>query len=130
GFAWGGGEPGVNVPIYLPENPTQKAPGPNAEKIIHTMREFGPKSRYVIMGSPPFLKSLADDKRIDWSRYSVDAGFGGEGISESMRTYLLKTFKRVVGSYGASDLEVNIAVETDLTIRLPQAHVPHHPITP
>ncbi len=46
------------------------------------------------------------------------AGFGGEGISENMRTYLLGHYRRVVGSYGASDLEINIAAETDLTIAL------------
>ena len=34
---------------------------------------------------------------------------------------MLKTFKRVVGSYGASDLEVNMAIETNLSIRLRQA---------
>jgi phenylacetate-CoA ligase len=73
------------------------------------------------MGYPPFLKSLADDKRLDWSGYTVDACYGGEGISESLRTYLLKTFKRVVGSYGASDLEVNMGAETDLTVRLRRA---------
>jgi phenylacetate-CoA ligase len=42
-------------------------------------------------------------------------------MSESMRKYLLaKGIGRVYGSYGASDLELNIAAETDLTIRLRQ----------
>ena len=95
--------------------------GSQIDKIVNTMLEFGPDYRYVVMGYPPFLKCLADDRRIDWSQYVVDAGFGGEGISESLRTYLQRTFKRVVGSYGASDLEVNMAVETELTIRLRRA---------
>ena len=47
------------------------------------------------------MPSLADDARIDWPAYTVDAGYGGEGISESLRSYLLTKFKRVVGSYGA-----------------------------
>src|SRR5262249_5981709 len=85
------------------------------------MKEFGPSFRYVIMGYPPFLKSLADDPRIDWSSFAVDAGYGGEGISEGLRSYLLTRFKQVVGSYGASDLEVNMAIETELTIRLRRA---------
>ena len=35
-----------------------------------------------------------------------------------MRAYLLRSFRRVYGSYGASDLEINLAAETDLTIAL------------
>jgi phenylacetate-CoA ligase len=73
------------------------------------------------MGYPPFLKCLADDRRIDWSRYVADAGYGGEGISESLRAYLQRVFQRVIGSYGASDLEVNMAVETELSVRLRRA---------
>jgi phenylacetate-CoA ligase len=38
-----------------------------------------------------------------------------------MRESLLKVFNSVVGSYGASDLEINIAHETDFTIALRQA---------
>jgi hypothetical protein len=40
---------------------------------------------------------------------------GGEGISEALRAHLSQVFKRVVSSYGASDLEINVAVETNLT---------------
>jgi phenylacetate-CoA ligase len=122
-FALGAWATGMNVSISLTDTSILKSTGPNADKIIATMLEFGPSFRYVIMGYPPFLKTLADDMRIDWSRYTVDVGYGGEGISESLRTYLLKTFKKVVGSYGASDLEVNMAVETELSIRLRKAIV-------
>lgn len=38
-----------------------------------------------------------------------------------MRKSLMKVFKEVVGSYGASDLEINIAHETDFTIALRRA---------
>jgi phenylacetate-CoA ligase len=117
-FALGAWATGMNVSISLTPTSILKSTGPNADKIINTMQEFGPSFRYVIMGYPPFLKSLADDARIDWSAYTVDAAYGGEGISESLRSYLLTRFKQVVGSYGASDLEVNMAVETALTIRL------------
>jgi phenylacetate-CoA ligase len=120
-FALGAWATGMNVSISLTDTSILKSTGPNADKIIATMLEFGPSFRYVIMGYPPFLKTLVDDTRIDWSSYTVDAGYGGEGISESLRTYLLKTFKKVVGSYGASDLEVNMAVETELSIRLRRA---------
>ena len=111
----------MNVSISLTPTSILKSTGPNADKIINTMKEFGPSFRYVVMGYPPFLKSLADDTRIDWPAYTVDAGYGGEGISESLRSYLLTKFKQVVGSYGASDLEMNMAIETELTIRLRRA---------
>lgn len=120
-FALGAWATGMNVSISLTDTSILKSTGPNADKVISTMKEFGPTFRYVIMGYPPFLKSLADDPRIDWSAYTVDAGYGGEGISESLRAYLLTKFKQVVGSYGASDLEVNMAIETDLSIALRRA---------
>jgi phenylacetate-CoA ligase len=120
-FALGAWATGMNVSISLTSSSILKSTGPNIDKIVNTMIEFGPDFRYVVMGYPPFLKSLADDPRIDWSRYVVDAGYGGEGVSESLRSYLLKKFQRVVGSYGASDLEVNMAIETELCIRLRRA---------
>lgn len=120
-FALGAWATGMNVSLSLTPCSIVKSTGPNLDKIVSTMIEFGPGYRYVVMGYPPFLKGLADDPRIDWSQYVVDAGYGGEGISESLRTYLGRKFKRVVGSYGASDLEVNMAIETDLTIALRRA---------
>lgn len=120
-FALGAWATGMNVSLSLTPSSIVKSTGPNLDKIVATMAEFGPGYRYVVMGYPPFLKGLADDPRIDWSNYVVDAGYGGEGISESLRTYLGQRFKRVVGSYGASDLEVNMAIETELCIRLRRA---------
>lgn len=117
-FALGAWATGMNVSLSLTPSSIVKSTGPNLDKIVNTMIEFGPHYRYVVMGYPPFLKALADDQRIDWAQYVVDAGYGGEGISESLRTYLQRRFKRVVGSYGASDLEVNMAIETDLCIAL------------
>ena len=38
---------------------------------------------------------------------------GGEGITEALRAYLLRHFKSVVSSYGASDLEINIGSLSD-----------------
>lgn len=50
--------------------------------------------------------------------YDVTAGFGGEGLSENMRTHLLRSYRQVKGSYRASDLEINLAAESDFTIAL------------
>ena len=48
------------------------------------------------------------------------AVFGGEAMSEPARRYLLRSFKDVLGSYGASDLEINMAAESPFTIALRQ----------
>ena len=48
----------------------------------------------------------------------MDLIVGGEGISEPLRERLLRSFRTVISSYGASDLEINIGVETDLTVSL------------
>ena len=98
-----------------------KSTGPDLTKAIDTLLELGPGFDYVICGYPPFLKQIADDPRIEWGKYSVSAIYGGEGISEPMRKSLQTVFKDVIGSYGASDLEINIAHETDFTIALRQA---------
>ncbi len=120
GFALGAWATGMNVSMSLISVSIIKSTGPNIDKIISTLKEFGPDYHYIITGYPPFLKTLADDKRIDWSKYSADAVFGGEGISESLRGYLLKSFNSVLGSYGASDLEINMAAESPFTIALRQ----------
>jgi phenylacetate-CoA ligase len=95
-----------------------KSTGPDMTKIIETMESFGPDYTYIVLGYPPFLKNLVDDNRINFDDYDAIAGFGGEGMSENMRAYLLQYFREVIGSYGASDLEINIAAETELTIAL------------
>jgi phenylacetate-CoA ligase len=120
-FSLGAWATGMNVTSSLTELTVIKSCGPDRDKIINTMREFGPHYTYVITSYPPFLKGLLEDPRLDWSRYDVVCAFGGEGISESMRDHILKTAKRVYGAYGASDLEINIAIETDFTIALRRA---------
>lgn len=120
-FALGAWATGMNVSAALTEVAIIKSTGPDIDKIIHTLQEFGTKYSYVVLGYPPFLKNLADDDRIDLSQYDISVGFGGEGMSENMRRYLLKSFSSVTGSYGASDLEINIAVETEFTIMLRNA---------
>jgi phenylacetate-CoA ligase len=120
-FSLGAWATGMNVSASLTDVSIIKSIGPDKEKIIATMQEFGPNYTYVILSYPPFLKDLVDDSRIEWKKYDVIAGFGGEGMSENMRTYLLKSVHGVFGSYGASDLEINIAIETDFTVALRRA---------
>jgi phenylacetate-CoA ligase len=118
-FALGPWATGMNVSMSLVDVAILKSVGPDVGKIEATLRTFGPKYKYVIAGYPPFLKTLVDRADVDWSAYDLLALFGGEGMSEGMRDYLLsKGFKRAYGSYGASDLEINIGVESDFTIGL------------
>ncbi len=120
-FSLGAWATGMNVSSSLTDMTIIKSTGPDKEKIIQTMLEFGPGYSYVVLSYPPFLKDVIDDTRIDWQSYQVIAGFGGEGMSENMRAYLLQKFRGVYGSYGASDLEINVAIETDFTIELRRA---------
>lgn len=117
-FALGAWATGMNVSMSLADVCILKSTGPDRDKVLGTIRAFGPAYDYVVLAYPPFLKDLADDPRLDLAAYRVMAGFGGEGISENMRTYLERFFTRVVGSYGASDLEINLAAETEFAVAL------------
>lgn len=118
-FALGPWATGVNITLSLASWGRVKSVGPDLAKIGNTLRQFGPDHHYVIMGYPPFLKQVIDQLDVDWSQYRVSMIFGGEGMSESMRRYVQASgIPRVFGSYGASDLELNIAAETEFTINL------------
>jgi phenylacetate-CoA ligase len=118
GFALGPWATGMNVSMSVVDIAILKSTGPDIEKIANTLRVFGPRYRYLITGYPPFLKALVDQADVEWSRYDVTAVYGGEGMSEALRDYLGRVFRNVYGSYGASDLEINIAAENDFTIAL------------
>lgn len=120
-FSLGAWATGMNVSSSLTDITMIKSIGPDRDKVIHTMREFGPDYTYIITAYPPFLKALFDDDRLDWSAYDIVTAFGGEGISESMRALICEHAAAAFGSYGASDLEINIAIETDFSVALRQA---------
>ncbi|MCC6317218.1 MAG: CoF synthetase [Gemmatimonadaceae bacterium] len=118
-FALGPWATGINLTLSLSRWCRVKSLGPDIAKIGNTLRDFGQGHHFVIMGYPPFLKQLVDTLEIDWVQYRVSMIYGGEGMSESMRRYLMnRGIERVYGSYGASDLDLNIAAETELTIAL------------
>ncbi len=117
-FALGPWATGMNVSMSLVDISILKSTGPDIQKILNTLKLFGPNYKYVILGYPPFFKTFVDNSDIELRKYDITAIFGGEGLSEGMRDYLLNHFKSVYGSYGASDLEINIAVESDFTIEI------------
>lgn len=117
-FALGPWATGMNVSMSLVDVGILKSVGPDRQKLENTLELFGTGYRYLVFGYPPFVKSFVDDTRLDLARYRMDLVVGGEGISEAVRTHLLQYFKTVISSYGASDLEINIGVETEMTINL------------
>ena len=117
-FALGPWATGMNVSMSLVDVGILKSIGPDQKKLENTLTIFGSGYRYLLFGYPPFIKSFVDSTALDLSQYRMDLIVGGEGISESLRTYLLNSFQSVISSYGASDLEINIGVETPLTIAL------------
>jgi phenylacetate-CoA ligase len=117
-FALGPWATGMNVSLSLVDVGIMKSIGPDQKKLENTLRLLGPKYRYLIFGYPPFIRSFVDETPLDLSGFQIDFVVGGEGISEQLRTHLLKTAKSVISSYGASDLEINIGIETELTIAL------------
>ncbi|RYU79414.1 phenylacetate--CoA ligase family protein [Hymenobacter persicinus] len=121
-FALGPWATGINITMALADVAVLKSLGPDVPKILNTLQSFGPDQQYIITGYPPFLKLLVDSAPFDWRQYNVAMIYGGEGMSEAMRDYLLaKGVRRVYGSFGASDLELNISSENDFTIALRKA---------
>ncbi|MCQ1999917.1 phenylacetate--CoA ligase family protein [Arthrobacter zhaoxinii] len=125
-FSLGAWATGMNVTSSLTDVTMIKSIGPDKDKIIQTMQEFGTGFTYIILSYPPFLKALFEDTRLRWQDYDIVAAFGGEGISENMRAHINKYTHGAFGSYGASDLEINLAIETDFSVALRQA-VAEHP---
>lgn len=108
----------MNVSMSLVEMGILKSIGPDQQKLENTLKLFGPGYRYLIFGYPPFIRAFVDETGLDISQYQFDLIIGGEGFSEGLRSHLRKYARSVLSSFGASDLEINIAVETQLTIAL------------
>ncbi|MBF9131238.1 phenylacetate--CoA ligase family protein [Plantactinospora sp. S1510] len=100
-----------------------KNTGPDLDKIVDTLHEFGPDFDYLVTAYPPFLKHLRDRLDTDgfpWARYRISATCGGEGMTEALRGYLEERFRRVRSAYGASDLTIGMGAETRFTVWLRQ----------
>jgi phenylacetate-CoA ligase len=117
-FALGPWATGMNVSMSLVEMGILKSIGPDQQKLENTLKVFGPGYRYLIFGYPPFIRAFVGETGLDLSLYHFDLIVGGEGLSEGLRSHLLLYARSVISSFGASDLEINIAVETQLTIAL------------
>jgi phenylacetate-CoA ligase len=98
-----------------------KNTGPDIAKIVDTLRHFGPGFEYIVTAYPPFLKHLRDAldaSSFPWNDFRISGLVGGEGMTEALRDYLEERFVKVRSGYGASDLTIGVAGETDLSVWL------------
>ena len=117
-FALGPWATGMNVSMSLVDAAIMKSIGPDKLKLENSLKTFGQSYKYLIMGYPPFIKNFIDTTALDLKEYDLHLIVGGEGLSEGLRDYFLNFFKTVRSSYGASDLEINIGIETEFSINL------------
>src|ERR1051325_1408362 len=92
-FALGPWATGINVSMSLVDVGILKSIGPDQKKLENTLEIFGTKYRYRVFSYPPFIKSFVDTASLDLSEYRMDLIVGGEGISEPLRTHLVKYFQ-------------------------------------
>ncbi|MFA5928637.1 MAG: hypothetical protein WC838_05010, partial [Candidatus Margulisiibacteriota bacterium] len=100
--------------------------GTNIQEIIRTIKEQGKDNRFILAGYPPFLTKLIEsgkEEGINWQDYKINLLTGGEGFVEGWRSYMqsiLGPEALIYSAYGASDLDIAVANENSLTVRLLQ----------
>jgi phenylacetate-CoA ligase len=120
-YSMGAWATGTNTGIAMARVAMVKNTGPDLRKIVDTLAHFGPGFDYIVTAYPPFLKhlrDLLDAEGFPWARYRISGLVGGEGMTEALRDYLEERFAKVRSGYGASDLTIGMAGETDLTVWL------------
>lgn len=128
-YSMGAWATGTNTGIAMAKIAMVKNTGPDLDKIVDTMRHFGPGYTYLVAAYPPFLKDLRDRldaEDWDWPRWRMHGLVGGEGMTEALRDYCEERFLTVRSGYGASDLTIGIGGETDLTVWLRRALLEDH----
>ena len=120
-FSMGAWATGTNTGLAMSKVAMVKNTGPDVDKIVDTLRHFGPGYSYLISAYPPFLKHLRDRldaEGFDWDAHELNGFVGGEALTEGLRDYLEQRFARVYSGYGASDLTIGMAGESDLSVWL------------
>src|SRR4051794_16506019 len=118
-FSMGAWATGTNMAIALSRVCMVKSTGPDLDKIVDTIDRFGDDYDYLVTAYPPFLKHVVDaldERGFDWTRTRVFGAVGGEGMTEAMRDYLERRLVKVRSGYGASDVQIGVAGETDLSV--------------
>ncbi|MCZ4122423.1 phenylacetate--CoA ligase family protein [Streptomyces sp. H39-S7] len=121
-YSMGAWATGTNTGIAMARIATVKNTGPDLEKIVDTLRHFGPRYDYLVTAYPPFLKHLRD--RLAGEPWFAEKSFrlaamvGGEGMTEALRDYVGDVFGKVRSGYGASDLTIGMGGETTFSVWL------------
>ena len=93
--------------------------GPDIDKLYDALKDIGPGQRYVIAGYPPHMKKFVENAPFDLRDYDITIVVGGEAMSENVYNSIKKSgIKEVYSSYGASDLRINIAQQTEFEQKL------------
>lgn len=98
--------------------------GTDIPKILDSIRALGPDYHYVVSGYPPFLRELlyvGETRGLDWHKYRVDLLHGGEGYTTGWLNAVrarLGEDSIILSSYGSSDLDVGVGIETPLVLEL------------
>ena len=123
-FSMGAWATGSNVTTALGRISLVKSCGPDTARVLDSLTLLGNDRAYVVCGYPPFLDELCravESGDVDLSAYELYAFVGGEGMTEELRARLERSFRRVWSAYGASDLDIGVAAETELSIAIRQA---------
>jgi phenylacetate-CoA ligase len=123
-FSMGAWATGSSVTAALRRLGTIKSCGPDADKALAAIELLGSDACFVVCGYPPFLTAFleaAAARGMDLSAYELWGFVGGEGMTEALRSRLQHVFRRVLSAYGASDLDIGVAGETELAVALRQA---------
>ncbi len=93
-----------------------KNTGSDMQNILETLKDFGSKEHYLIVGYPPFIRQLILflKQNINLNQYSLDIGLGGEAVSLQAYEFLAKQLPKkslILSSYGASDLDIGVGFE-------------------
>lgn len=111
---------------------TVMAPGTDLDELLEIVSDLGSYyDRVIMIGYPPFLKSVLDEgtrRGVDWKSMNMRLGVGGEGYSEQWREHMAsiigvdsrRDLLAIGGGYGAADVGMSIGREYPVTVMIRQ----------
>lgn len=130
---WTSGEKMAEALRMAAKNPKYKmtviTPGANLEEVIEIVKSLSSEyEQTVIVGYPPFIKSVIDEgirHKINWKKFNTKLGLGGEGYSEAWREYMAekiglpkKDLLGISGGYGAADVGMSVGREYPMSVMI------------